>query len=56
MNYAALFGHLNVIEFLHENRPEGCTSSAMDSAAMFGHLGIVKFLHENKLKAMSLLL
>lgn len=33
--------------WLHENRREGCTTSAMNFAAAHGHLEIVKWLHEN---------
>jgi hypothetical protein len=47
MNNAAEMGHLEVIEFLHKNRTEGCTTFAMNAAAEYGHLEIVKYLHEN---------
>lgn len=40
--------HLEVVQFLHENRSEGCTSDAMDEAARIGHLEVVQFLHENR--------
>ncbi|GAB9476371.1 hypothetical protein Gpo141_00013437, partial [Globisporangium polare] len=45
---AAWNGRLDVVKFLHENRTEGCTVSAMNTAAAFGHLEVVKFLHENR--------
>ncbi|MHB1952776.1 MAG: ankyrin repeat domain-containing protein, partial [Sulfobacillus sp.] len=48
MDYAAAYGHLPIVEFLHQNRTEGCTKDAMDRAAANGHLPIVKFLHQNR--------
>ena len=48
MNYAAQYGHLKIVKWLHHNRNEGCTMWAMDMAAGNGHLEIVKFLHENR--------
>ncbi|EGZ11588.1 hypothetical protein PHYSODRAFT_336109 [Phytophthora sojae] len=33
--------------WLHENRPEGCTTDAIDGAASWGHLDVVKWLHEH---------
>jgi hypothetical protein len=38
--WAAANGHLEVIEWLHENRSEGCTKRAMDWAAEYGHLEV----------------
>jgi hypothetical protein len=37
MNSAAENGHLEVVQWLHENRSEGCTEDAMDFAARNGH-------------------
>ncbi|GAB9477826.1 hypothetical protein Gpo141_00014984, partial [Globisporangium polare] len=48
MDWAATNGHLAVVQFLHENRGEGCTTKAMDGAARSGHLNVVQFLHENR--------
>jgi hypothetical protein len=48
MNCAVIFGHLEVVKWLHENRTEGCTVEAMNRAAEYGHLEIVKWLHENR--------
>ena len=48
MDWAAFYGHLDVIKWLHENRKEGCTTDAMDFAAGNGHLEVVKWLHENR--------
>jgi len=36
MDGAARFGHLHVVEWLHDNRSEGCTKDAMDGAASYG--------------------
>ena len=47
-SWAASNGHLDVIEWLHLNRKEGCTRDAMNFAAHNGHLHIVKWLHENR--------
>jgi hypothetical protein len=46
--YAATYGHLDVIKWLHENRIEGCTRDVMSGAAYNGHLDIVKWLYENR--------
>ncbi|POM57886.1 Hypothetical protein PHPALM_37543, partial [Phytophthora palmivora] len=48
MDWAAAYGHLDVVKWLHVHRREGCTSLAMDSAAREGHLDVVKWLHENR--------
>ena len=48
MDYAAQFGHLDVVKWLHENRTEGCTTDAMDLAAKNGHLETVKWLAKNR--------
>ncbi|AGO85235.1 Ankyrin repeat domain containing protein [Pandoravirus salinus] len=48
MNSAAAGGHLDVVEFLHANRTDGCTAHAMDGAAAGGHLDVVEFLHANR--------
>lgn len=47
-NWAALYGHLDVIKWLNSKRIEGCTTVAMDRAARFGHIDILKFLYENR--------
>lgn len=38
MDVSAMHGHLEVVQWLAENRPEGCTTKAMDWAAMEGKL------------------
>ena len=48
MDWAALNGHLPMVQWLHQNRTEGCTTDAMDWAAMEGHLHVVQWLHENR--------
>ncbi len=47
-DWSAERGHLAVVEWLHENRTEGCTTDAMDGAASAGHLDVVKWIHENR--------
>ncbi len=48
MDWAAEYGHLDVVRYLHEKRQEGCTTDAMDWAAGNGHLDVIKWLHENR--------
>ena len=48
MDIAAAEGDLNVVEYMHTHRHEGCTTKAMDYASRNGHLNVVKFLHENR--------
>lgn len=45
---AAANGYLSVVEWLHHNRREGCTVSAMNWAAEKGHLSVVKWLHQHR--------
>lgn len=45
---AAKNGHLDILQYLHENGcPRPRTSFAIDMAVRNGHLEIVKYLHEN---------
>ena len=44
MDGAAENGHLDVVEWLHKNRREGCTSEAFLKGAENGHLDILKWL------------
>lgn len=53
MNSAAAKGSLEVVEFLHRHRAEGCTAAAMDLAARYGHLPVVQFLHANRTEGCS---
>lgn len=48
MNGAAKSGRLDVVQWLQDNRAEGCTTCAMDLAAENGHLDVVRWLHENR--------
>ncbi|POM66369.1 Hypothetical protein PHPALM_17773, partial [Phytophthora palmivora] len=48
MNRAAEFGHLHVVKWLHENRPEGCSTEALDCACHLGHLDVAKWLYANR--------
>ena len=50
MDTAACKGDLNVVEYIHTHRHEGCTTKAMDWASKYGQLDVVKFLHENRNK------
>ncbi|GMF23376.1 unnamed protein product [Phytophthora lilii] len=54
---AASNGHLDVkqwielqqtVQWLHENRDEGCSAEAMNGAATDGYLEIVKWLQEHR--------
>ena len=53
MNAAAANGHLDVIEWLHNNCTDGCTKSAMDGAAENGHLDVIEWLYENRTEGCS---
>ncbi len=48
MERAALFGHLSVVIWIHENVFESCSTGAMDNAARHGHLDILQWLHEHR--------
>ncbi|AVK75320.1 Ankyrin repeat domain containing protein [Pandoravirus quercus] len=48
MDYAAGSGHLDIVEWLHENTDRGCTTHAMDMAAASGHTHILQWLHEHR--------
>ncbi|KAF1791924.1 Ankyrin repeat-containing domain [Phytophthora cactorum] len=48
MNGAAKNGHLAVVEWLHTNRTEGCTASAMDEAAQNQFWDVVDWLDQNR--------
>jgi hypothetical protein len=47
MHWAALKGHLPVVQYLHESK-KACTTNAMDWAARNGHLPVVQYLHRIK--------
>ncbi|KAJ3409638.1 hypothetical protein HDV05_004318 [Chytridiales sp. JEL 0842] len=48
MDIASRNGHLDIVQYLHHRRSEGCTVSAMDLAAANRHLDVLQFLHENR--------
>ncbi|EGZ14588.1 hypothetical protein PHYSODRAFT_560883 [Phytophthora sojae] len=48
MDFAAMRGHLDVVQWLHDHRSEGCTTHAMVHAARQGHLHVVEWLHDNR--------
>lgn len=49
MSLAAMCGHLNIVQWLHENYSEiDGTTNAMDLAAHNGHFEVVKWLHHNR--------
>ncbi|EGG18608.1 hypothetical protein DFA_04102 [Cavenderia fasciculata] len=50
VEYAAMNGSLDIIEFLHQEYPTAdiWTPKAIDCAAKKGHLDIVEFLHDNR--------
>ncbi|RLN98927.1 hypothetical protein BBJ28_00014959 [Nothophytophthora sp. Chile5] len=48
MDSAASNGHLEMVQWLHANRSEGCTTDAMHDAAANGHLEVVQWLYANQ--------
>ncbi|RHY95279.1 hypothetical protein DYB26_004197 [Aphanomyces astaci] len=50
MNIAAGHGQLDILRYLHEQRPDesGSTTSAMDAAAANGHFTVLKWLHVHR--------
>ncbi|KAG4228366.1 hypothetical protein PC116_g23279 [Phytophthora cactorum] len=48
MDGAAQNGHLDVAEWLHTNRSEGCTTSAMDEAVSNRFWDVVAWLARNR--------
>lgn len=48
IDIAAKYGNLDIVRYLHENRPMEASSHAFDFAAACGYLDIVKFLHYNR--------
>ncbi|RLN02786.1 hypothetical protein BBJ28_00025376, partial [Nothophytophthora sp. Chile5] len=48
MDEAARSGFLDVVQWLHVNSYEACTTRAMDEAAQGGHLEVVQWLHEHR--------
>ena len=48
LDFAAAEGDLNIVEYMHIYRHEGCSTRAMNYASRNGHLNVVKFLHKNR--------
>ena len=44
MDWAAGIGYLDIVQWSHFNRSEGCSSNAMAWASKKGHLDVVKWL------------
>jgi hypothetical protein len=44
---AAAKGRLDIVQFLHENRREGCSFDAMENAISYGKLEVATWLHSN---------
>ncbi|KAG6574746.1 Ankyrin repeat protein [Phytophthora cinnamomi] len=44
MDNAASYGHLEVIQWLHANRSEGCSQSAVVNAINAGHEHVARWL------------
>lgn len=49
IDLAARNGFLGIVEWLHDNTSEGCTTFAMDGAAQNNHFEVVKWLHKHRL-------
>lgn len=48
IDVAAMYGFVELMQWLHEHRPDDCTTNAMDLAAAGGHFKAVKWLHVNR--------
>ena len=48
MDYAASKGRVDIMDFLHTNRKEGCSERAFSGAAAEGHLEARKWLYKNR--------
>ncbi|KAG7383924.1 hypothetical protein PHYPSEUDO_003217 [Phytophthora pseudosyringae] len=46
MDGAAALGKLELVQWLHSNRPEGCSSAAFNTAAANRHLNVLEWLYE----------
>jgi hypothetical protein len=50
---AAGYGRLDIVQFLHNHRTEGCTHRAVDFAAKRGHMEVLTWLLENRTEGAS---
>ncbi|TYZ66659.1 hypothetical protein PybrP1_007477 [[Pythium] brassicae (nom. inval.)] len=48
MDAASDGGHLHVVQWLYDHRPEGCSSHAMVGTAHNGHMDVVQWLYKHK--------
>lgn len=48
MDDASISDHVDVVQFLHEHRSEGCTSFALRFAVEENSFDAVRFLHEHR--------
>ncbi|RLN82279.1 hypothetical protein BBJ28_00016825 [Nothophytophthora sp. Chile5] len=48
MDASARRGYIEVVQWLHANSKQECTTNAMDWAAQGGHLEVVQWLHEHR--------
>lgn len=49
MDMAVAFGHEHVVQWLHANRNEGCSSSTMVAACEIGRVDLLEWLYTNGL-------
>ncbi|RQM18867.1 hypothetical protein DD237_008167 [Peronospora effusa] len=47
MDWPVRRGHLEVVKWLVEQKPETCRDHLMEKAAWHGHLDVVVYLYEN---------
>jgi hypothetical protein len=47
MDLAAVYSHLEIVNFLHQNIPKGCVARAMLWAALDDHSDIIEHFHQN---------
>jgi len=45
-DYAASFGHLEVVKWIYRNKKEAYAENAIENAEVSGHLEVVKFLKD----------
>lgn len=48
MDDDAANGYLDIDQFLHEIRREGCSTSTMDGAAFSDHLDVIQWLYAHR--------